>query len=70
MFFAESLGLESLSPSGVLGAFILLAGIIFSLMMFYVGYLSISDMYSRETKYARDEKMKKQKEKIARLYPQ
>ena len=70
MYFAESLGLEFLAPQGVVGLLILVIGLIFSLVMFYVGYISIREMYSNESKNSRSQKMKEQKEKIARLYPQ
>tara|TARA_B100000965_G_scaffold406127_1_gene443326 strand:- start:2120 stop:2335 length:216 start_codon:yes stop_codon:yes gene_type:complete len=70
MFFAESLGLQSLAPQGVIGIFILFTGFIFSLMMFYVGYISIREMYSKESLSSKDQKLNEQKEKIARLYPQ
>ena len=70
MYFAESLGLEFLAPHGLVGLFILVTGFIFSLMMFYVGYISIREMYSNESKNLRVQAMKEQKEKIARLYPQ
>ena len=70
MFFAESLGLQFLAPQGVIGTFILGTGIIFSLMMFYVGYISIREMYPNESLKTSDHKLNEQKEKIARLYPQ
>ena len=70
MYLAESLGLEFLAPQGVLGLFILVTGLIFSLMMFYVGYISIREMYSKESQNSGEQNLKKQKEKIARLYPQ
>ena len=70
MYLAESLGLEFLAPQSVLGIFIILTGLIFSLMMFYVGYISITEMYSNKFPSSNDKKMKEQKEKIARLYPQ
>ena len=70
MYFAESLGLEILAPQGVGGLLILVTGFIFSLMMLYVGYISIREMYSIDTKNARARDLKNQQEKIARLYPQ
>jgi len=70
MFFAESLGLDFLAPQGVVGILILVTGFIFSLMMFYVGYISIREMYSDKSLSSTDQKMNEQKEKIARLYPQ
>ena len=70
MYFAESLGLEFLAPQGVVGLIILVIGLLFSLLMLYVGYISIREMYSNESQSLRVENMKKQQEKIARLYPQ
>ena len=70
MYFAESLGLQILAPQSVLGIFILVTGFIFSLMMFYVGYISIQEMYPNKPLASTDKKMNEQKEKIARLYPQ
>ena len=70
MYFAESLGLQFLAPQGVVGIFILVTGFIFSLMMFYVGYISIREMYSNEYPKVTEKKLNEQKEKIARLYPQ
>ena len=70
MYFAESLGLEFLGPQGVVGLLILSTGLIFSLLMFYVGYISIREMYSNSSLSVTKKKMDEQKEKIARLYPQ
>tara|TARA_B100001996_G_C18371008_1_gene481602 strand:+ start:393 stop:602 length:210 start_codon:yes stop_codon:yes gene_type:complete len=68
MYFAQNLGLRFLAPQGVVGIFILVTGFIFSLMMFYVGYISIREMYPNTS--SSDQKLTEQKEKIARLYPQ
>ena len=70
MYFAESLGLEFLAPQGVVGLFILVIGLIFSVMMLYVGYISIREMYSNDSKKLKVRDLKKQQEEIARLYPQ
>ena len=70
MYLAESLGLEFLGPQGVVGLLILSIGFIFSLMMFYVGYVSIQEMYSKTSLSTSKKKKDEQKEKIARLYPQ
>ena len=70
MYFAQNLGLNFLAPQGVVGIFILSTGFFFSLMMFYVGYISIREMYPNKSLSLKDRKMKEQKEKIARLYPQ
>ena len=70
MYFAESLGLEFLAPQGGVGLFILVTGLIFSLLMFYVGYISIREMYSNKSVSSTAQRMTDQKKKIARLYPQ
>ena len=70
MYLAESLGLEFLGPQGVVGLLILLTGFVFSVMMFYVGYVSIREMSSNTSLSATKKKRDEQKEKIARLYPQ
>tara|TARA_B100000902_G_scaffold363790_1_gene383268 strand:+ start:131 stop:346 length:216 start_codon:yes stop_codon:yes gene_type:complete len=70
MYLAESLGLQFLAPQGVVGIFVLITGFIFSIMMFYVGYISIREMYSNNSLSSTDQKNNEQKEKIARLYPQ
>ena len=70
MFFAESLGLEFLGPQGLVGLLILAIGLIFSLMMFFIGYISIREMYSNEYRNLKVQNLKKQQEEIARLYPQ
>ena len=70
MYLAETLGLQFLAPQSVLGILILVTGFIFSMMMFYVGYISIREMYSNKSLSSTDKEIKEQKEKIARLYPQ
>ena len=70
MYFAESLGLEFLAPQGLVGLFILLIGLIFSIMMLYVGYISIREMCFNKSVSTTDQRIIEQKKKIARLYPQ
>ena len=70
MYFAESLGLDYLAPQGLVGLIILVTGLFFSLMMFYVGYISIREMYSNKSLSSTNKKIIEQKKKIARLYPQ
>ena len=70
MYFAESLGLEFLAPYGVAGLLILVTGLIFSGMMLYIGYVSIREMYPNKSQNLKVQNLKKQQEKIARLYPQ
>ena len=70
MYFAESLGLDFLAPQGVAGILILVTGLIFSVMMLYIGYVSIREMYPNKSQKLKVQNLKKQQEKIARLYPQ
>ena len=70
MYFADSLGLDFLAPQGVAGILILVTGFIFSVMMLYIWYVSIREMYPNKSKNLKVQKLKKQQEKIARLYPQ
>tara|TARA_Y100001968_G_scaffold136805_1_gene124989 strand:- start:1027 stop:1242 length:216 start_codon:yes stop_codon:yes gene_type:complete len=70
MYFAESLGLEFLAPHGVVGLLILVTGLIFSVMMLYIGYVSIREMYPNNSRNLKVQQLKKQQERIARLYPQ
>tara|TARA_Y100001968_G_scaffold191467_1_gene175426 strand:- start:142 stop:357 length:216 start_codon:yes stop_codon:yes gene_type:complete len=70
MYFAESLGLEFLAPQGAVGILILVTGVIFSLMMIYIGYVSIREIYPNDSRKLTVKNLKKQQEKIARLYPQ
>ena len=70
MYFAESLGLDFLAPQGLVGLIILVTGLLFSLVMFYVGYISVREMYPNKSVSLTDHQKTEQKEKIARLYPQ
>ena len=70
MYFAASLGLEFLAPQGLVGLLILVTGFIFSVMMLYIWYVSIREMYPNKSKNLKVQNLKKQQEKIARLYPQ
>ena len=70
MYFADSLGLDFLAPQGVAGILILVTGLIFSVMMLYIWYISIREMYPNKSKNLKIQNLKKQQEKIARLYPQ
>ena len=70
MYFTTSLGLEFLSPQGIVGVLVLVIGIVFSGMMLYIGYVSIREMYPNKSQKLKVQNLKKQQEKIARLYPQ
>ena len=70
MYFAASLGLEFLAPQGLVGLLVLVIGLVFSVMMLYIGYDSIHEMYPNKSQKLKVQNLKKQQEKIARLYPQ
>ena len=70
MYFADSLGLDVLAPQGVAGILILVTGFIFSVIMLYIWYVSIREMYPNKSQNLKVQNLKKQQEKIARLYPQ
>ena len=70
MYFATSLGLDFLAPQGVVGLLVLVTGLVFSVMMLYIGYVSIREMYPNKSQNLKVQNLKKQQEKIARLYPQ
>ena len=70
MYFAASLGLEFLAPQGLVGLLVLVIGLVFSVMMLYIAYVSICEMYPNKSQKLKVQNLKKQQEKIARLYPQ
>ena len=70
MYFASSLGLEFLAPQGLVGLLVLVTGLVFSVMMLYIWYASIREMYPNKSQKLKVQNLKKQQEKIARLYPQ
>ena len=70
MYFATSLGLEFLAPQGLVGLLVLVIGLVFSVMMLYIWYVSIREMYPNKSQNLKVQNLKKQQEKIARLYPQ
>ena len=70
MYFATSLGLDFLAPQGVVGLLVLVTGLVFSVMMLYIGYVSIREMYPNKSQKLKVQSLKKQQERIARLYPQ
>ena len=69
-FIASTLGMESFSPLGSIGIYILLIGLLFSSMIGYIFYISMSEMSLKENKRSIEEKKAKQRKDIARLYPQ
>ncbi len=65
----NSLDLKIFSPSEPLGIFILILGLIFSSMIFYIIYAVSSNKESVEDKKIRTKKETLQKEKIGKLFP-
>jgi len=64
-----ALDLKIFSPSKPLGIFILLLGLIFTGMIFYIIYVVSTNKESIEDKKIRTQKESLQKEKIGRLFP-
>ena len=64
-----ALDLKIFSPSEPLGIFILILGLIFSSMIFYIIYAVSSNKESLEDKKIRTKKESLQKEKIGKLFP-
>ena len=65
----KSLDLKILSPSEPLGLLILLLGLIFTSMIFYIIYAVSTNRESLEDKKIRTKKEYLQKEKIGKLFP-
>ena len=63
------LDLEIFSPTEPLGILILIVGIIFSGMIFYIIYAVSTNKESLEDKKIRNQKELVQKEKIGKLFP-
>ena len=57
------------SPTAPLGIFIILCGLIFSGIVFYIIYAVSTNKESLEDKKMRDKKNLIQKEKISKLFP-
>jgi len=68
-FLNSALNLEIFSPTKPLGIFILLLGIIFSGMVFYIIYAVSTNKESLEDKKIRTKKETLQQEKIDKLFP-
>ena len=64
-----ALDLKIFSPSQPIGLFILLLGLIFSGMIFYIIYAVSTNKESLEDKKIRTKKEFQQKEKIGKLFP-
>ena len=65
----ESIDVNIFSPTAPLGIFIILCGLIFSGIIFYIIYTVSTDKESIEDKKMRSKKINLQKEKINRLFP-
>ena len=65
----ESIDVNIFSPTAPLGIFIILCGLIFSGIIFYIIYTVSTDKESIEDKKMRNKKISLQKEKINRLFP-
>ena len=65
----ESIDVNMFSPTAPLGIFIILCGLIFSGIIFYIIYTVSTDKESIEDKKMRSKKINLQKEKINRLFP-
>tara|TARA_Y100000589_G_C27020925_1_gene574882 strand:+ start:33 stop:245 length:213 start_codon:yes stop_codon:yes gene_type:complete len=64
-----SIDVNIFSPTAPLGIFIIICGLIFSGIIFYIIYTVSTDKESIEDKKMRDKKINLQKEKISRLFP-
>ena len=64
-----ALDLKIFSPSEPIGIFILITGLIFSGMIFYIIYTVSTNKESLEDKKIRTKKESLQKEKIGKLFP-
>ncbi len=69
IFINSSINLEIFNPSAPLGILIILIGLIFSGMIFYIIYAVSTNKESIEDKKIRTEKEYKRKEKIEKLFP-
>jgi len=65
----ESIDVNIFSPTAPLGIFIILCGLIFSGIIFYIIYTVSTDKESIEDKKMRSKKISLQNEKISRLFP-
>ena len=65
----ESIDVNIFSPTAPLGIIIILCGLIFSGIIFYIIYTVSTDKESIEDKKMRSKRINLQKEKINRLFP-
>ena len=69
IFLNKALDLKIFGPSQPLGVLILILGLIFSGMIFYIIYAVSTNKESLEDKRIRTKKESVQKEKIGKLFP-
>ena len=69
VFLDSGIDLKIFSPTEPVGIFILLIGIIFSCMIFYIIYAVSTNKESLEDKKIRNERESLQQEKIGKLFP-
>tara|TARA_Y100000589_G_scaffold322780_1_gene356303 strand:+ start:3234 stop:3443 length:210 start_codon:yes stop_codon:yes gene_type:complete len=65
----KNIDVNIFSPTAPLGIFIIVCGLIFSGIIFYIIYAVSTDKESLEDKKMRNKKNVLQKEKISRLFP-
>tara|TARA_B100000963_G_scaffold353973_1_gene369639 strand:- start:724 stop:936 length:213 start_codon:yes stop_codon:yes gene_type:complete len=65
----ESIDVNMFSPTAPIGIFIIICGLIFSGIIFYIIYTVSTDKESIEDKKMRNKKNILQKEKISKLFP-
>ncbi len=65
----NNIDLSIFSPTAPLGIFIILCGLIFSGIIFYIIYAVSTNKESIDDKKMRTKKLSIQKEKISRLFP-
>jgi len=68
-FISSTVDLKIFSPSEPLGIFIILIGLIFSGMIFYIIYAVSTNKESLEDKKIRSQREFQQKERIGKLFP-
>ena len=67
---SSSFNIEYLSPTGLIGFWVLFIGLIFTGVMFYFVFFRLEeDAYSYKDRKRKKLEKENQKQKIARLYP-
>ena len=65
----KSIDVNMFSPTAPLGIFIILCGLVFSGIIFYIIYTVSTDKESIEDKKMRSKRVTLQQEKISKLFP-